>query len=194
MPQVSQMLMKDSGMEPNLTVSADEAIAQGAAIYAQTRGKNELKPKSIPPIQISDVTSHNLCVLGVDNSTGLKRNHVMIERNSLIPTAQTTRFETVRDNQRSVVVKVVEGGDSRGRHGILIGKCILRDLPPDMRAGTPVDVTFRYDSNGLIHVQAELPATNQTSEIHIDRDYGHSQENLESLRDIHLALGLDEDA
>ena len=192
MPQITAMLMKDSGMEPNLTVSADEAIAHGAAIYAQTIYKDEPKLESLPPLDITDVTSHNLCVLGVDNTTGLRKNHVMIARNSMIPVSQVSRFETVRENQRSVVVEVVEGGDTRGRNGTVIGRCVLRDLPPNLPAGTFVDVAFRYDSHGLVHVQAKLPATGQKTEIQISRTHGQSEDDLESLREIHLALGLDD--
>ena len=192
MPQVGAMLMKDSGMEPNLTVSADEAIAHGAAIYAEKLNSETAVELDVPSFEITDVTSHNLCVLGVDNTTGLRRNHVMIERNSFIPAVQTARFETVRDNQPSVVVEVVEGGDLRGRNGTVIGRCVLRDLPKGLPKRTPVDVTFHYDTNGLIHVKTILPATGQEKEIQIDRAFGNNEEEIESLREIHLALGLDD--
>ena len=116
----------------------------------------------------------------------------MIERNSFIPAVQTARFETVRDNQPSVVVEVVEGGDLRGRNGTVIGRCVLRDLPKGLPKRTPVDVTFHYDTNGLIHVKTILPATGQEKEIQIDRAFGNNEEEIESLREIHLALGLDD--
>ena len=193
MPQIKSMLMKDSGIEPNLTVSADEAIAHGAAIYAQQLAESGKKSESLPELKIQDVTAHNLCVLGVDNTTGLRRNHVMIKQNTFIPAEQLSRFETIHNNQPSVVVEVVEGGDTRGRNGTVIGRCVLRDLPPNMPAGTPVDVRFRYDTNGLIFVRAELPATGQSNEIKIDRNHGQNEEELSALRDIHLALGLDDD-
>ena len=70
------------------------------------------------------------------------------------------------------------------------GRCVLRDLPPATPAGTPVDVRFRYDSNGLIFVRAELPSTGQSKEIKIDRHYGQDDAELGKLREIHLALGL----
>jgi molecular chaperone DnaK len=193
MPQVSAMLARDSGIDPNLTVSADEAIAHGAAVYAQTVYKKSKKTKTDDDFTINDVTSHNLCVLGVENSTGLKRNHVMIKRNSPIPAKQVAQFETATDNQASVVVNVVEGGDSRGRNGTTIGRCVLRNLPPNLPAGTPVDVSFRYDPFGLVHVKAKLPATGQAAEIKISRTHGQNAEELDSLRDIHLALGLDDE-
>ena len=174
LPQVSEMITALSGMEPNLTISADEAIAHGAAIYAQTiqetakaKRKGELAGRGLV---ISDVNAHNLGVLGIDITTELKSNHVMIPRNTPIPAKQTTRFKTIRDNQRSVAVDVVEGGDARGRYGTHIGKCVLGELPNHLPAGTPVDVTFHYDRDGLMRVQAILPATGQTAAIEIKRN------------------------
>jgi molecular chaperone DnaK len=190
MPQVKAMLMKDSGMEPNLTVSAEEAIAHGAAIYASQIVTKKMESDSPSSLSIQEVTAHNLCVLGVENSTGLKRNHVMIKQNSPIPVEQRSQFVTRRDNQPSVVVEVVEGGDIRGRHGTIIGRCVLRNLPPKTPAGAPVDVRFRYDQNGLIFVKAEFPTTGQSKEIKIDRYFGQDDAQMDELREIHLALGL----
>jgi molecular chaperone DnaK len=192
MPQVSEMLMRESGLEPNMTASADEVVAHGAAIYAQTVAADKRDPATAAELSISDVNAHHLGVLGVDCQTGLKTNYTMIPRNTPIPARQTTRFETLHDGQPSVAVDIIEGGDSRGRHGTRIGRCVLRDLPADLPAGSAVDVTFRYDRHGLIHVQARLPATGQKTHISIKRQAGHNSRDLEALRDIYEALDLDD--
>ncbi len=193
MPQVSAMLTKVSGIEPNQTVSPDEAVAHGAAIYAQTAIKDQPKREAESELTITDVNAHNLGVIGVDCETGLKTSYTMIPRNSFIPAVQTTRFETRHDDQRSVAVEIIEGGDARGRHGTRIGRCVLRDLPAGLAAGTPVDVSFRYDRDGLIHVQAKLPNTGQKTQISIKRQSGRNQQELDALRDIYSALDLDDD-
>lgn len=196
MPQVAAMLTKESGIEPNMTVSADEAVAHGAALYAQTIASKKAAEKSSDSdtdFTITDVNAHNLGVLGVDCQTGLKTSYTMIARNTFIPALQTTRFETLRDNQPSVAVDIIEGGDARGRHGTKIGHCVLRDLPEGLPKGTAVDVTFRYDKDGLIHVQAKLPKTGQKAQISIKRQAGHSQDELEAMRDIYEALDLEDD-
>ncbi|MFK8112717.1 MAG: Hsp70 family protein [Rubripirellula sp.] len=209
MPQVREMLLRESGMEPDSSVSADEAVAHGAAIYAaRLRSDDELaaskgKPgktgqtTAAPPsgpigkLKLVDVNAHNLGVLGVDTETSRKCNHVMIARNTALPAAHSTRFETIRDNQPSVAVEVVEGGDARGQHSTRIGRCVIKGLPPNLPAGTPVDVEFRYDTDGLIHVKATMPITGQVASLEIDRAAGLSSEDIGTMRDIHLALGLD---
>jgi molecular chaperone DnaK len=116
----------------------------------------------------------------------------MIGRNSPLPATHATRCETVRDNQPSVVVEVVEGGDARGRHSTKIGRCVVRGLPPNLPAGTPVDVEFQYDRDGLIHVKATLPGSGQEASLQIDRASGLSKDEINRMQDIHDALGLDD--
>ena len=90
--------------------------------------------------------------------------------------------KTFHPNQRSVVVEVLEGGDARGRYGTHIGRCVLRDLPPDLPAGSGIDVTFRYDRDGLIRIEAVLPKTGQKAGIEIERQDVHvASENIDEL-------------
>ena len=86
----------------------------------------------------------------------------MIKRNTSLPASNVSRFETIRENQRSVAVEVVEGGDKRGKNSARIGKCLIDDLPANLPRGTPVDVLFRYESDGLITVKGSLPTAGQS--------------------------------
>ena len=193
MPQVKAMLLRESGIEPDASVSADEAVAHGAALYAASLRKDAKTKDPTSKLTVTDVNAHNLGVLGVDTKTGARLNKVMIARNTPLPAAHASRFETIRDNQPSVAVEVIEGGDARGKHSTKIGRCVVHDLPPNLPAGTPVDVLFRYDTDGLIHVKASLPTIGQQASLRIDRASGLSNEERDQMRDIHLALGLDPD-
>lgn len=192
MPQVREMLVRETGMKPDRSVSADEVVAHGAAIYGARLAEDDAaQDASASKLQIVDVNAHNLGVLGVDTKTGRRCNHVMIARNTPLPASHATRCETIRDNQPSVAVEVIEGGDARGQHATRIGRCVIHDLPPNLPSGTPVDVEFRYDTDGLIHVKATLPTCGQEATLRIDRAAGLSSDELDKMRDIHLALGLD---
>ena len=43
-----------------------------------------------------------------------------------------------------VKVAVVEGESPRPEHCIALGECVIRDLPPGLPKGTPIEVTYEY--------------------------------------------------
>ncbi|TWU56779.1 Chaperone protein DnaK [Rubripirellula tenax] len=197
MPQIREMLAKETGIEPDASISADEAVAHGAAIYASMleyyeSAHQENAPENPPSLELTDVNSHHLGVIGIDKKTNCRVNHIMIHRNTPLPVTRVSRLETNTDNQPNVVVEVVEGGDATGRHSTSIGRCVIHGLPPHLAAGTPVDVSFRYDTDGLIHVEAVLPRTGQRANLTIDRSAGMSDAQRGELADILSELGLDD--
>ncbi|QDT07728.1 Chaperone protein DnaK [Rubripirellula lacrimiformis] len=231
MPQIHQMLAKETGIEPESTISADEAVAHGAALFAMTllsppqpasapakpsaQGTAQpvspdvnIRPTSNRPfgvvgsqgsrsnlssgVQVTDVNAHHLGVIGVDKKTGQRVNHIMIRRNTPLPAARVSRFETNTDNQPNVVVEVVEGGDAMGAHATAIGRCVVDGLPPHLAAGTPVDVAFRYDADGIIHVEASLPRSGQKASLTINRAADPTEEERDAMQDILAELGLDD--
>ena len=176
MPMVQNMLESESGLKVDRSLSADESVAHGAAIYAGIL-MNSDKPDA-NRISVSNVNSHDLGILGVDSNTGSPRRSKMIERNTQLPAMMGKRFKTSRDNQASVSVNVVEGGDDQGRHSTAIGKCVVRDLPPNLPKATPVDVVFHYKTDGRLQVLAQLPSIERKAALTIERGSGLSEEHL----------------
>ena len=174
MPMVARMLEQESGKVPDRTLSVDEAVAHGAAIYAGLLLENDQYRR----MSVRNVNSHNLGVLGVEPQTGRPRNKVMIPRNSPLPLSKTSRFKTHRPGQKSVAVKVIEGGDASGNNSTPIGTCVVRDLPPGLPQGTSVDVSFTYTANGRLLVHACLPDLGQEALMTIERDSGLSEDGL----------------
>ncbi|MCP4174487.1 MAG: Hsp70 family protein, partial [Fuerstiella sp.] len=158
------------------SLSADESVAHGAAIYAGILLNSDVPEKN--RISVSNVNSHDLGILGVDTATGFPRRSMMIPRNSALPKMMGKRFKTSRDNQESVSVNVVEGGDVQGRHSTEIGKCVVRDLPPDLPKATPVDVVFHYKQDGRLQILAQLPTIQRRAKLTIERGSGLSEEML----------------
>ena len=189
MPQVRRALQRESGKLPELSVSADEAVAHGAAIYANaTFGKSKEDGKDT--LKVTDVNAHDLGVLGHDRETSRRCNHTMIQRNTALPASHVARFDTIRDNQRSVVVEIVEGGDRRGTHSNKLGRFVVDRLPTGLPMGTPVDVLFRYDRDGLITVEAYLPTANRHGKLTIDRASPGEGGDFEKMQEIYSALNL----
>jgi molecular chaperone DnaK len=176
MPMIAAELERESGMAVDRSISPDEAVAHGAALYAgflQQGGR-----ASDRNLAVKNVNSHDLGVLGLEKETGMKRRRIMIPRNTTLPARSRSRFVTHRVNQRQVVVHVVEGGDDSGKNATPIGKCIISDLPPQLPAKTPVIVQFFYASNGRLSVKASLPDVGAEAATTIERTYGMTDDVL----------------
>jgi molecular chaperone DnaK len=176
MPMVQRMLEEESGQKIDRTLSADEAVAHGAAIYAGLLLNDGHVAQT--PITIRNVNSHNLGILGVEASTGRPRTKVMIPRNTALPAKTTRAFKTHQANQANVVVRVVEGGDPTGQNSTPVGRCVVRGLPPNLPAQTPVEVTFEYEQNGRLTVAARLPTIGRTATLALDRSSGLAETAL----------------
>ncbi len=176
MPMIQEMLKRESGMELDRSLSPDEAVAHGAAIYADLLLHTTDSQR--PELEVTNVNSHNLGVLGMEKATGRQRTRVMIPRNTPLPAKGVGKFVTARDNQSTVAVKVVEGGDASGRHATAIGKCVVRDLPPGLPAKTTVEVNFRYAADGCLSVKAWLPSVKREANLVIQRAAGMSESAL----------------
>lgn len=176
MPMVVRMLEDVLGRTPDRCLSADEAVAHGAAIYA---GFLLDSRRGAPPrVTVRNVNSHNLGVLGIEKATGRPRTRVMIPRNTRLPASKAARFVTQRDDQASVAVRVVEGGDASGNDATHIGNCVIRDLPPGLPAGSPVEVVFRYGDDGRLTVKARLPNVGKEAASEIERTSGLTADSL----------------
>ena len=176
MPMIAAELERESGMAVDRSMSPDEAVAHGAALYAgflQLGGR-----ASDRNLAVKNVNSHDLGVLGLEKETGMKRRRIMIPRNTTLPARSRSRFVTHRVDQRQVVVHVVEGGDDSGKNATPIGKCIISDLPPRLPAKTPVIVQFFYASNGRLSVKASLPDVGAEAATTIERTYGMTDDVL----------------
>ena len=170
MPAVQESLETESGLKVDRSLSPDEAVAHGAAVYASLLAGQTTAQLS--DITVKNVNSHDLGVLGVETETGRNRRRIMIPRNTQLPCRANSKFKTFRDGQKSVVVNVVEGGDDSGNNSTAIGKCSVVGLPGDLPAKTLVEVTFRYAKNGRITVEATLPTLNKKAEMVIERASG----------------------
>lgn len=181
MPMVSDMLRQLIGREPDRSMSADEAVSHGAALYAGMLlglGSDDQRR-----CELINVNSHSLGVVGFESKTGRRVNAILIPRNTPIPTETTKSFTTLEPDQKTVAVPVVEGESERPEFCAALGKCVVRDLPSSLPKGTRVDVTYRYALNGRVSVTARVPSTGQMAEVEIERERGHINGDLAAWRD-----------
>jgi molecular chaperone DnaK len=153
MPMVGRMLEELTGRPLDRSVSPDEAVAHGAALFADLHLRRQ-SPRGAR-FSATNVNSHSLGIVGVDPRTGRKRNQILIPKNTALPHIRAEVFKTHKANQPNVAIRVVEGESERPEACIPIGVCTVA-LPPDVPAGWPVQVSYAYGSNGRLEVTAQV--------------------------------------
>ena len=153
MPQVMRMLEELSGKPPERSVAVDEAVAHGAALYANLLMKQKDPGSGPAQFSITNINSHSLGIVGVDQ-TGRRRNQILIPKNTPLPHSVSKVFKTQKLGQNNVVIRVVEGESERPEACIQVGVCTIKDLPPNLPAGTPVQViSYAYHTSGQLECQ-----------------------------------------
>ena len=179
MPMVSEMLRRVTGMSPDRTVNPDEAVARGAALYAGHLLAKQGRAGPQPTFEVTNVNAHSLGVEGIDRQTLRKTNVVLIPRNSPLPAAFTERFITKSEDQRSIVVQVLEGESSLPGECTAIGRIVIHGLPSGLPQGWPVEVTLEYGTNGRLSVRAAVPGTPQAASLELQHTVGLSPEKID---------------
>ncbi len=164
MPIVDKMLTEICKRPPSRDVVPEEAVAQGAAIHAAileakaTGGESRMAKAVINrlrSVNTVDVNSHSLGVKITDpQNRSRKINHIMIPKNSAIPAQVKQKFVTTSMNQQRIHVTVLEGDATDPDACEQIGDFYITGLPPNLPAGSPVEVTYAYDSSGRISCSA----------------------------------------
>jgi molecular chaperone DnaK len=131
-----------AGPQLNTSQNPDEAVALGAAIQA------EILSGGFRNVLLLDVTPLSL---GIETFGGLM--NVIIPRNSTIPVKAGEMFTTAVDNQRNMLIHVLQGERERAKDNWSLGRFTL-DFEPAPRGVPRVGVQFEIDANGILHVLA----------------------------------------
>jgi molecular chaperone DnaK len=178
MPQVAEMLTELTGKSPDRSLSADEAVAHGAALYADLLIQKHGLGGGHTEFSITNVNSHSLGVVGVEPATGRKVNAVLVPKNTPLPKSAARRFKTAKPNQPNVRIVVVEGESEMPEACTEVGVAIIHDLPPNLPAGWPVEVRFEYAENGRLTVKGKLSGHETVVTTEFIRDNSLSDDDL----------------
>ena len=184
MPMVRQLLSEMSGRTPDHTIHPDEAVARGAAIFAYIRMKKSGANLNSSELRITDVASHSLGIEGIDQTTLRKENVSLIIRNSALPFEVQREFVTKEDDQRNVLVKLLEGESRVPEHCRELGRARIRNLPAGLPKGSRVKVVYRLDSSGRLSVKAHMPGVGSAAEMELQRENAIADTGLEDWKSL----------
>lgn len=169
-PLVRQKVAELFGKEPNYSLDADLAVAQGAAVQAGVLSGDA------NDILLLDVTSLSL---GIETLGGVMTK--LIDRNTTIPTQKTQVFSTAADNQPAVNIHVLQGEREIAAGNKTLGNFTLTDIPPAPRGVPQIEISFSIDANGIISVSGKDLGTGKEQSITITSEGRLSDEEIEKM-------------
>lgn len=169
-PAVQEAIKKYLGKEPHRGVNPDECVAVGAAIQAG------VLVGDVKDVLLLDVTPLSL---GIETMGRVCTK--IIERNTTIPTEKSQIFSTAADNQPSVDIHVLQGEREMADGNKTLGRFELSGIPPAPRGVPRIEVTFKIDANGIVHVSAKDLGTGKEQKITITSSGGMSNEEIDRM-------------
>jgi len=147
-PYLRQKLREKFDHEPRTDVNPDEAVAVGAALYADSLF-NKAESVVRATCRLRDVTSLSL---GIQIKGDVFS--VIVPRNSPLPIAITKPYTTTVDEQTTIGVKVYQGQHPKASANAFILEFSVNEIRK-LPAGEPsVDVTIELNEEGTLKVTA----------------------------------------
>ncbi|MFD1585964.1 Hsp70 family protein [Halorientalis brevis] len=182
MPAIQDRVAEYTGVDPELTFEPDKIVAKGAALYAAKSGAVEEqyactcgetfdtrdgfqdhldaahatdehgeKVEERGEITVKSIVTRSLGTRVKDGSF-----NVLIEKGTPITEATGTKYyTTTKDDQTIMAIDVYQGEHEQARENEKLDEFTLTGIP-EAPAGKPtIEVTFRVDDDGILHVTAE---------------------------------------
>jgi molecular chaperone DnaK (HSP70) len=146
-------LADGAGVDAAASVDLDAACGRLAAAL----GLPAARIRRTVEVQVVNVISRGFGVLALDRF-GEHGAVFLVHRNDRLPVIVRRTFGTVRDDQDTVIVYVVEqaGGTESARveDNKVIASAEITGIPPGYPAGTDIEITFRMGFDGMLEVTA----------------------------------------
>lgn len=183
MRMIHNYVKEMSGKEPLGGVNVDEAVAIGAAIRANITAKGEsistlgglfgkVRENKVT-IQgakaVTDVTAHSLGMISVSADGEKYVNSIIIKKNTKIPAANTKPFNfRTRAKNNELEVYVLQGEFSRPLDNTIINKYVISKIEKTIPPTSVIEVTYKYNSDGVIEISAIQKETNKKLLVKIE--------------------------
>jgi molecular chaperone DnaK len=167
MPRIQDAVKTLFGREPSKVVNPDEAVALGAAIQGSMLLHEETE------MLLLDVTPHSL---GIAIAGGFFQK--IIPKNTTVPTSAHHVFTTVKDDQPSAKITVLQGESETAAPNELLGEFMLTGLRAAPRGAVDIDVIFDISADGIVSVSAIDVQTGMRQSITVTASSGLTEEEI----------------
>ena len=165
--------IESENIKPEKLKEAQEKVA---AKYGITIGAVEKSTTTT----ITNVTSRSFGIEAL-NRQDILRVFNIIRCNDQLPAHATQQFSTIQANQETVELKIYDNLSSDEEYDLensrQIGGTTLK-LPSSLPKGAPLEVTFRLNEQGLLHMEAQELTGGNEIELELETEEGSSQEDL----------------
>jgi molecular chaperone DnaK len=178
-PLVQKRLEQELGMQPRSEVDPELCVAAGAAIQAAVIAGQQVAGVLV------DVTPYTFGTSAWSDLNGEPYPYTfipLIRKNTPIPVTKSDAFETLRDGQPAIEVRVYQGEDPDALNNTEIGSFRIEGLS-NVPAGNVIVTTFSLDVNGILHVTSREKRTGLEKHITIDNATARfEEEELDAAR------------
>jgi len=139
----------------------DHVVALGLGTYAGIKQREG----DIKDLVLTDICPFSLNI-GTHNESNPAKllSHTMIQRNTALPTSHTEPFYTIRHGQTVVDFEISQGEEFYADANTKLGKVSVQ-VPSNMKEFERVDITFTYDINAILAVQANVVSTGAKKQL-----------------------------
>ena len=196
-PRVVELISKVFSKDPRKDVNPDEAVALGAAVQAGLKSG----ALSESGLVATDVAPFSMGVAILKEWKGLTARPggfaPIIHRNTTIPVTKTEKFYTSAPGQTEVAIEIYQGENEWVKYNHRLGEFLLEGIPENFEKEEEIEVTFRYNLNGILEVSAKCVSTGKNMSVVVQdalaRDSEESfQESFQRLEELWENADMDE--
>ncbi len=164
-PRIHEIIRDYFDKEPRTDVHPDEAVALGAAVQAGLKSgalaesgliATDVAPFSMGIAVLKEWKGHNLRPGGF---------HVILPRNTTIPVTRSDIVYTAADGQTTASIEIYQGEHEWVKHNHQLGEFLLAGIPANQAGAEEIEVTYRYNLNGILEVTAKCVSTSKAMSV-----------------------------
>ncbi len=161
-PMLREYVEKELGCTGIMGVNTDYDVVYGAAIKAWLWKRNT-NEKS----RIHEVVANSIGMISVSIDGAWFVNSILIHKNTRIPISNTRTFLlSVGKKGGRMTIYLLQGEGAVPKDCIVVGKYIIDHIEYIEGGKTLIDVTFSYDEDAIIHIQARQREKGELLAIH----------------------------